>query len=188
MRRQVFRKPVSTEHALLGYRCPGQADSDWLLVEFVHELLFGGASSRLYKRLVIDEEIASSAGGHVAPFRDPGLYEIDISAKRERSIEDAMRIVDEEIARLQTEPPSADEMRRARNRMETGFWSSMETADGKAESLGHYETTLGDFVTLFDTVRRIEVIGAEDVTRAAARYLSPSQRTVVVAVPNGDPS
>ncbi len=185
-RRARFAKPVAADRVLFAYKAPAQGDPEWLPLLFAQELLLGGASSRLYRKLVIVDEAAAGAQGMVAPFRDPGVYEIVVSMKRGRSAAEAEAALDAEVARLIEQPIPAAEMDKVRNRMETDFWDNLETADGKAEALGHYETTLGDYRRLFEVAARVQAITAEDVRRAAEAWLRKEQRTVVVAEPSGE--
>ena len=62
----------------------------------------------------------------------------------------------------------------------------MVDIDGKAEELGHYETTLGDFRQLGVLAERLASITADDVARAVRHYLVPSHRTIVIAEPEED--
>src|SRR5262245_19937018 len=74
-RRAAFKKPVVGDKLRMGYKSPPLTHADYPALEMISELLFGGKSSRLERRLVLDGEIASSCGASLAPFRDPGLWE-----------------------------------------------------------------------------------------------------------------
>ena len=69
---------MTADKLRIGYKAPALTHPDYAALEVVSEILFGGNSSRLYRRLVVDTEIASSAHAAMAPFRDPGLYEIAV--------------------------------------------------------------------------------------------------------------
>jgi zinc protease len=95
-------------------------------------------------------------------------------------------VIDAEIARLGEEVGN-DEVAKAKNCVETELWSGLESVDGKAEALGHFETSHGDFRELFALARRIEGATRDDVMRCAQQYLVPSRRTAVAAVPEATP-
>jgi zinc protease len=185
-RRARYGKPVAADRMLVGYRAPAQGHADWLPLLFANELLLGGPSSRLWRRLIVVEECAAQAQGMVMPFQHPGLYEIVVSMKRGHRATEAEAALDEEIARLASDPIPDAELEKVRNRVETDFWCELETADGKAEALGHYETVVGDYRRLFDFATRAESITAEDVKRAVRTYLGREGRTLVVAEPSGE--
>jgi len=184
-RRLRFARPVHGERVLIGWRSPAQGEGDWAALDFIDKLLTGGPSSRLYRRLVIDEEIASSVDGGPLPFRDPGLYELSVHLTRDGDVDRALAAIDDELGRLRSEPVGAAELDKVRSCVETDFWSALAAIDGRAEALGHYQVTLGDFRRLFDTADRLARLDAADVTAAAARWLVPEARAVVVAEPDG---
>ena len=180
-RRLQFTRPVQADRLLIGWRSPGHGDADWPALDIIDKLLTGGPSSRLYRRLVIDEEVAISVDGGPLPFRDPALYELSIHLTREADADQVLAMVDDEVARLQAEPVPEVELAKVRSGVETDFWSALTTIDGRAEALGHYETTLGDFRRLFDMAGRLAAVDAGAVAAAARRWLQPSARTIVVA-------
>ncbi len=184
-RRKTFAKPVQAERGILAYRAPAQPDADWLPLQLAHAILLGGPSARLYKRLVIDTELASSVLGMLTPFAHPGLYEVVVSMTRGHTVAEAQAILDEEIARLAAEAPPPAELAKVLTRLETDLWSELETADGKAEALGHYETTFGDFKKLFEVQDRLAEISGADIRRVVREHLVPERRTVVIAEPSG---
>jgi zinc protease len=185
-RRASWKKPVPADRAVFAWRAPAQGHPDWLPLQLASEVLLGGPSSRLYRRLVVESETASSVSGMLMPVAQPGLFEIFTSMVRGKTAADAEAIIDEEIERLIVGSLSPAELAKCKNRYETGFWSELETADGKAEALGHYETVLGDYRGLFAAAARVETLTVEDVRRAAATYLRKEARTIVVAEPSGE--
>jgi zinc protease len=158
--------------------------ADYPVVEVISEILFGGNSSRLYKELVIDREIASSASGQVAPFRDPGLYEISVALKRGHTAKEAEALVYAGLAQLAAGPLAPGELETARTRLLTRFWSELRPQAGRAEALGHYETTVGDYRRLFAVEDGYRAVTEADVARVAAATFVPEARTVVVATPS----
>ncbi|HEV7557400.1 MAG TPA: hypothetical protein VGO00_18160, partial [Kofleriaceae bacterium] len=94
--------------------------------------------------------------------------------------------VDTEIAAMTREPPSRTEVEKAKAIAETDFWTGLVDVDGKAESLGHYETALGDFRRLQTIAERLAQVTAEDVARVLRGYLVPERRTIVIAEPELD--
>ena len=185
-RRARHAKPVTAERAVLAYKSPAQGHPDWLALLAAAEVLTGGQSSRLWRDLVVDREIATSVSAALTPFRDPGLCQLYVTLKRDRSSDAAEEAIDRAVAALAATPPDAVELAKAKNRLETSFWSELDGVDGKAESLGHYETTLGDHRLLFDAARQLGELGAEDVRRAAETYLRRDARTVIVVEPSDE--
>jgi zinc protease len=171
---------------LIGYKAPGQDDPAWAALEIVSTLLAGCPSARLYRKLVIDTEAASSVDTQLTPFRDPSLLRIAITTARGHSADEVVALIDREIAALVEQPPSAAEVDKAKAIAETDFWSLLVDVDGKAQELGHYETALGDFRRLTTIAERLTAVTAEDVARALRTYLVATRRTIVIAEPELD--
>lgn len=181
--RTTLTQEIPAEKLLMAYRVPNALHPDYRALEVAQSVLFDGKSSRLYRRLIADAQIASEAGGWVNQTKDPGLYVIDVSMKPNEKASDAEKIVYEELDRLTKEKVSDRELEKAKNRLETSFWGNFKTADDKAQALGFYETTAGDYRTLFEEVKYYRNVTAEDIQRVAKTYYEPHNRTVVVATP-----
>jgi zinc protease len=91
-RERVVRapKPIATDRLLVGYKAPGQDHADWATLEIVSTLLAGCPSARLYRRLVIDREAASSVDAQLTPFRDPSLLRLAVTAARGHSADEVL--------------------------------------------------------------------------------------------------
>ena len=189
-RERVVRapKPIATDRLLVGYKAPGQDDRDWAALEIVSTMLAGCPSARLHRRLVIEREAASSVEAQLTPFRDPSLLRLAVTTARGHRADEILQLIDEEIGRLVATPPSAREVEKAKAITETDFWSLLVDVDGKAEQLGQYETTLGDFRRLSAIAERLAVVSADDIARVVRTYLMPARRTIVIAEPEIDES
>jgi zinc protease len=185
-RRLRFDKPIPAPRLFYGYKAPPQGHPDWAAMDFIGELLAGSPSARMYRRLVIETELATSVDSGVLPFRDPSMFRFEVNLVRGRRPEEIDRELEAAIARLREGDVSAAELEKVKSGIETDFWSQLEHCDGKAEALGHYETTLGDFRELFAMAERLHAVTAEDIARVAAAYLVPERRTVVLAEPSGE--
>lgn len=172
-------KPTATEKLVLGYRGPAIGDFDHLAVSVLSEVLCGGRPSRLVKRLVHELEIASDVRMSVGPFRDPGLIEISVTARDDHRAEELLTIVEEEFERVQKEPVSEDELERALARTELGLLASLETVDGKASTLGFYETLLGRPAAAFERLDAMQKTTQSDLLRAARTFLGKQARTTL---------
>ncbi len=179
-------KPIATDRLLVGYKAPGQDDPDWAALEIVATLLAGCPSARLYRRLVIEREAASSVDAQLTPFKDPSLLRLAVTTARGHDADEIVATIDREVAALVEHPPGAAEVEKAKALAETDFWSALVDVDGKAEALGHYETALGDFRRLDAIAARLTQVTAEDVARVVREYLQAARRTIVIAEPEPD--
>jgi len=187
-RERVVRlpKPIATDRLLIGYKAPGQDDADWAVLEIVATLLAGCPSARLYRRLVIEREAASSVDAQLTPFHDPSLLRLAVTTARGHDADEILRDIDAELAKFAEQPPNKAEVEKAKAIAETDFWTSLVDLDGKAEALGHYETALGDFRKVNAIADRLAAVTAEDVARVVRSYLRPERRTIVIAEPEAE--
>jgi zinc protease len=179
-RRVEVSKPTATEKLALGYHSLAIGDFDHPAATLLGEVLLGGRASRLHQKLVRDLEIASDVRVFVGPFRDPGLFEIFASAREGHTAEQMLATIDEQVARVQEEPVSSDELERARSRLELGLFASLETADGKASNIGFFDTMLGRPSASFERLEAMHRMGPSELRRVARRILLPRQRSVVL--------
>jgi len=177
-------KPIATDRVLLGYKAPGQGHEDWPVLELIATLLAGSPSARLYRRLVVEREIASSVDAQLTPFRDPSLFRLAITVARGHAAAEVLAEIDDAVAALRAAPPPEAELDKAKNLVETDFWTNLTDADGKAEALGHHEIALGDFRSVLTLADRLAAVTADDVARVARRYLDSAARSVVIAEPD----
>jgi zinc protease len=108
------------------------------------------------------------------------LVEIYASARGEHTAEEMLVAIDAELARVIDEPLPAEEIERARARMELALLASLETVDGKASTAGFYETMLGRPGAAFERLEAIERVDASDLRRAARRYFIPGRTLILV--------
>lgn len=185
-RRLEIEKPTPTEKLAMGYKSCAIGDFDFAPLSVLGEILFGGRASRMHKRLVKELEIASEVRGWVGSFRDPALFDMGITAREQHTSEELLAAFDAEIERLQTEAPSDAELERAKARLELATLQSLESVGGRAETIGFYETVLGEPGALFGKLAQYRRVTRSDLLRVARKYLVPSGRTLVFVRPSGE--
>jgi zinc protease len=174
-----LKKPTPTEKIAVGYHSPAIGDFDHLSLSILIDILFSGRASRAHKRLIRELEIASDVRAFVGPFRDPGLVELYASAREGHTAEELLAAMDTELERVRNEAVPIEEIERAIARTELGLLGSLETVDGKAQTIGFYETVLGRPAAGFERLELLRRVGPSDVLRAARRFLDPERRNVI---------
>lgn len=182
-RRLEVKKATSTEKLVVGYHAPALGDFDHPAISLLSEVLFGGRASRLHQRMVRELELASEVRGSVGPFHDPGLFEVYAAAREGHSAEELLAVLDEELKKVMDAPVTNEEMARASARFELGLLGGLETADGKASTIGFYEAVLGRPAAAFERLDATRRLTQSDLLRAARRYLDPNRRSVILVRP-----
>jgi len=165
---------------------PGDAALD-----LVADVLAGGKNSRLYKRLVYDLQIAQSVSAYQSSMALSSSFVIDLMPRPGHTVEELLKVVDEEIATLQSQPPSEREVQRAINQIESSFYSRMERVGGfggKADQLNGYFVTTGNPDWFNEDVARYRALSPNDVRAAAAAFLPAGRRVELTVVPEGKTS
>jgi zinc protease len=181
--RAEVTRPVPADRFVVGVPAPGLGHADRAAYELLAELLGGGPSSRLHRKLVVDLEIASSIAGDVPPTRDPSIYGLWVQMKKGHALAEAEPVIEAELARLVAEPVPAAELDKARAQLETALWRGLTSSEGKAEHLGEFDVCAGDYRKLFERAPEYGKVTPADLTRVAALYFAPGARAVVVARP-----
>jgi len=172
-------QPTPTEKVAIAYKSPPLSHADHVPLCLLIEVLLGGRASRIRRRLIRTEKMASDAAGYVGPHHAPSLIEIGATAREGNTAEALIQIIDEEIALLKNESVSSDELERAVARAEFGLLGGLETADGKASNIGFYQTLLGRPAAAFERLASMRETTANDIVRVAKQYLVPTSRTVI---------
>ncbi len=159
-------------------------------LDVLANVLAGGRSSRLYRRLVYELQIASDVVAFQDGSRLDGKFELWTTARPGHALPELQRVVDEEVRKLAETGPTAREVARAQNTFEAQFLSRMERVGsfgGKADQLNFYNYFVGtpDYFQR-DLDRYLKVTPA-DVQRIARAYLVGAHRVVISVVPQGKP-
>ena len=159
-------------------------------LDVLANVLAGGRSSRLYRRLVYELQIASDVVAFQDGSRLDGKFELWVTARPGHTLGELQRVVDEEVGKLADAGPTVREVQRAQNTFEAQFLSRMERVGsfgGKADQLSFYAYFVGtpDYFQR-DLDRYLKVTPA-DVQRIARAYLADAHRVVLSVVPQGKP-
>ncbi|HXF27731.1 MAG TPA: pitrilysin family protein [Bryobacteraceae bacterium] len=154
----------------------GSADNDYL--DLVSDCLSHGKTSRLYKRLVYDDQIATEVQAFVDSREIGSQFQIVMTARPGQDLNKIETEIDEELARFLKEGPSAQELERVKIERVAGFVRGLERVGGfggKSDTLAIGQVYLGDPSAYKTTLNRVNNATAEDVRGAAQRWLSDGQ-------------
>ena len=167
---------------------PPAKDKDTLALEVAAALLGAGDSSRLKSRLKTPDPktkraIAVEAGMDAIVREDPGIaiaFGAYLDSEQRDAIEAAIL---DEVGKLAAKGPTADELRKAKNQLQTSFVFSLESAQGLAEAIGRSWVVSGNPGWFLRDGDEIDKISAADVQRVVKQYMVPDHATVLVIPP-----
>lgn len=187
-RAKTIRFPTPTPKIAVGWHGPPYASFDHAVLTVIDQLLAGGRSSRLFRELVRERELAAEVRMSVSPFRHASLVDLWLSAREGESIDECMKIADKHLSRLKTELVAEDELEKVKNRLELGFLGSLETVSGKGDQIGFCETVVGDPRHTFARLDEYRRVRPDDVRRVARAVFDDRQKTIVHVVPRSSPA
>jgi len=156
-------------------------------LDMVADVLAGGKNSRLYKRLVYDMQIAQDVSAFQASAALSSSFQIIATPRPGHTVAELEKVIDEEIQKLQREAPTAHELERSVNQIESSFYNRMERVGGfggKADQLNAYYTYTGDPDWFNEDLGRYRVISVNDVSAAAAQFLPLDKRVELIVEPD----
>jgi zinc protease len=162
---------------------PGDAALD-----MVADALAGGKNSRLYKRLVYDLQIAQDVSAYQGSQALSSSFVIQATARPGHTTEELLKVIDEEVAKLQSETPPDRETQRSKNSIEASFLKRLEQVGGfggKADQLNAYFTDTGNPDYFNQDLARYRALSPSDVRAAAAQYLTKDRRVELTVLPEG---
>lgn len=151
-------------------------------LDFLSNILSSGRTSRLQSSLVYGKEMVQQVGAFSGTNEIAGLFQIQATARPGKSLDDIEKEINAEIERIKNEPPSAEEMSRTLNLIESQTIFGLQTVLGKAGQLATYKGYLGKSNWFQDDLDRYRKVTAADVSRVAKQYLTDN-RLVMSFVP-----
>jgi predicted Zn-dependent peptidase len=165
------------------YRIPAQGTEDYYAINMLTTLLSGGQSSRIYKSLVDEKQLALQAASIPLALEGEGQFITFGLANAGVDPKDVEQAMDEEINKVKNELISDREFEKLRNQIESRFVQSNSTVRGIAESLANYYVYFGDANLINTELERYMDVTKEDIKRVANEYLNPNQRVVLYYLP-----
>jgi zinc protease len=160
---------------------PGDADAD-----IAATIIGAGRTSRLYKKLVYERQIAQNVSAQQYSLILGSVFQIEVTARQGRTVQELEKAIDEELAALRTSPPTAAEVAQARNLIETNIIGGLERLGGfggVADRLNQYNHYLGNPDYLQKDIERYRAVTPASVQAFIKVQLAPTARVVLHAVP-----
>ena len=183
--REQLEDRVQLPRVYISWHSVPQYSKDEAALDTLATILGGGKSSRLFKSLVYDKQIAQQAAAFDGTSEIAGLFQIVATAKPDHTLAEIEQAISDEINKLKEAPPTADEIERAYNARESGFIFGLQTVGGfggKDDQLNNYATFLGNPGYFDQDLARYRAVTAADVQRVARQYLT-DKRYVLSIVP-----
>ena len=185
MKRVELEDRVTLPRIYMVWPSQPQYTGDEAPTDTLSTILGGGKSSRLYKTLVYERQIAQDVFAFNNTGELAGQFQIVATAKPGKKLEELEGAINEEIEKIKQTPPTPEELERAYNAREASFIYSLQTVGGfggKNDQLNQYATFLSRPDYFQADLARYRSVAAKDVQRMAQQYLT-DKRLVFTVMP-----
>jgi predicted Zn-dependent peptidase len=166
---------------LIAFHKPTWPHPDDPVFQVIDSLLTSGRTSRLFRELVLKDQIASDVSSFEAPGdRFPNLFVIGAEPRSPHSVSEVEQGILAELARLSREPAEEREMQKIRNQLEAAFLYPLRSNQGLAGQLSSFEILDGDWKQMIKYRDAVRAVTAAQVQEVARRTFAASNRTVAV--------
>jgi zinc protease len=181
--RKIVYDNIQLPAIFAAYRMPGMGDPDTYALGMLQTLLAGGQSSRLYKSLVDNQQLAVEASAVPLTLEDAGLFIVYGIANAGIALEDIESAMEIEIRKVVEEGLTEREFQKLLNQTENDFVSRNTTMAGISESLATYYTFYRDPGLINTEIEKYLAVTPEDIVEVARKYLVPENRVVLYYLP-----
>ncbi len=177
-KKRVYVEMDSQPLLLIGFNIPSANHPDIPALKVASEIIGGGRTSRLYRRLVQKEQVAVAANSWVWSPRYPGLFYILAVSGKGHTNKNIEALIDFELRNILDNPPSQRELESAQARLKVDFVKSLKSRRKLASELAWFEDVSGSWKGFFRHQESIGQVEIEDVLEVVERYLRPDKKTV----------
>ena len=181
--RDVVYDNIQLPAVIHAYPMPAQGTEDYYAMNMLTQILSTGRSSRMYKELVDNKELALQAAAIPLGLEDPGLFISFAISNFGADIEELEKSMDAEIAKVRNELVSDREFQKITNQVENNFVSGNSRVAGIAESLADYYLYFGNTDLINTEIERYQKVTKEDLKRVANKYLNKEARVALTYLP-----
>jgi predicted Zn-dependent peptidase len=163
----------------IAYKAVPANTPDWYALDMLGDILFGGASSRLYQKLVKDKAVALQVAGGVNFRRGPALFEAHAIVKPGLDASTVEKMIYDEFERVKVLGVTPDEMKKVLTQDRLQIAELHAGTLNRARNLGWYTVYFRDPDLVNSLLEKYKNFTPADIQRVARQYLGADQRTVV---------
>lgn len=181
---EVVNDPMATLPAVfIGFRGPRLGHPDYYAMSLLTDILASGESSRLYQKLVNENQAAMAA--HAIPFslENAGAIIFIGVSKPGKDLEEVEKGIFEEIRRIIEDGVTEEEYEKAMNIREAEFIASKKQVLSKAEALAEYTAYFDDPELINDEIKDFKAVSREEIQRIAKKYFLDTEKVVLTFIP-----
>lgn len=161
------------------YRTPKMGDKDYYSLKILSSILTDGDSSVLYKKLVVENELANEVDSYVHGMEDAGIFSINTILLLNSSEEKASILIDDSIEDIKSGKLSERDIEKINNKIETFTELRKSNLVSFTDRLGYFKTIYGNIEKVENEAEDFKSITASDIIKAANKYLKKDERVIL---------
>ncbi len=183
--RHVVSEPWPLPAVVVSHHITYDGHPDAYPLHILAKILSDGGSSRIYRTLVYDRQIALAAFGEAKLIEHPNLFYAVAIVQPGRRPEEVQRALQAELDRVKTEGVTEAELTRAKRQFARDYILGRETVQQKALHLAHAIVIHNDITTADGEFDLFQNVTVADVKRVANTYFTPQSRMLLTIMPRG---
>jgi len=177
-KRIIINRDVTSPYVMMVFHVPQTSSEDYYSLSLLESILSSGNTSRLYSSLVDERQLAIEVSTDYSYAFDPYIFTIYGICSKGITPAHLEAAIIAELDKVIKEGVTKEEIQKVKNQKLMEFYHTMETINGKANTIGTYELFFGDYKKLFSAPQDFAKVTAEDIQRVAAKYFTKKNRTV----------
>ena len=167
------------------FKLPSRGHADAYALQIAFDILSTGESSRMYRKLVYEEQSAVAAQAQLLLLEGPSIGFLFGVANQGKDVKDVAKSIRTVVDGLAAAPPSGDELEKVKNTIVSRLVVGRQTMQQKADDVGAAASLLGDPERYNTELAKYQAVTAADVQRVVKQYLSQPAETQLVIMPAG---
>jgi zinc protease len=184
--RAEIPRPTALAALAMAYHIPAFDHADALPLEVLGQILSQGQSSRLYRDLVYERQLATSVSANADLRIDPGLFTIVSMVQSGKTPAEVEAAIYEQLEQVTAESIADRELEKAINQALSGFVFRQDSIQQQGFTIGSFHI-LQSYKVINEYIERLRRVTKQDVARVARTYLTKTNRTVVTIMPMSPP-
>ena len=184
-KRVLIRKEAQAPSFLAVWHSPSAVSPEFFPLSILERALLNGESSRLYRRLVREEQLAIDVYGGAGETLDPQLFFIQVKPRPDADLDRIEAVIEEELAKVKSAGLTDAEFQKALNMIRSDFYFGQQSVNGRANALGQAELLYGGFEKIFERMNAYAAVKKDAIRETAAKIFTESNKTVGKLIPEG---
>jgi len=177
-KRVFVKRDVPSPYLLFAYHVPQSNSEEYYAIDLLESILSSGRTSRFYKAIIDEKQLAIDIGAAYWNAFDPTVLWIYSIANQNVKAGELENAILEELDKVMKEGVTENELQKVKNQKLMNFYHTMETINGKANTIGNYELFFGDYKKLFSAPEDYNKVTREEIQQVAQKYFRQENRTV----------